>query len=103
MEKESEKLQSIQSQIDELNNLLSEVIEPVPPPSPRLERLGILLLKLQDGQLEDRFVRRLEKWLRADPEAMEYYLEFMMLSALLHLHFHPETLKSPVLEASQLS
>ncbi|HOK66774.1 MAG TPA: hypothetical protein PK054_08820 [Anaerohalosphaeraceae bacterium] len=103
MEKESEKLQSIQSQIDELNNLLSEVIEPVPPPSPRLERLGILLLKLQDGVLEDRFVRRLEKWLKADPEAMDYYLDFMMLAALLRLHFHPEGLPSPAAAAAKPS
>lgn len=98
---ESENLQSIQSQIDELNRLLEEVIEPISLPSERLERLGILLLKLQDGQLEGKFVHRLEKWLRADPEALEYYLEFMMLSTLLRFHFHPEMVSSAAIDSAK--
>lgn len=101
MQNESEKLRSIQSQVDELNRLLAEVIESAPPPSSRLERLGILLLKLQDDQLEDKLIRRLEKWLQADSEALEYYLEFMMLSALLRFHFHPESIPSPVVEGAK--
>jgi hypothetical protein len=103
LEKESEKLQSIQSQVDELNRLLAEVIEPAPPPPPRLERLGILLLKLQEGQLEGKYVHRLEKWLLSEPEALEYYLDFMMLSTLLRFHFHPELTSVLAIETGKSS
>lgn len=90
MEMDPKEIESIQSQIDELNHLLAEATEPVYSPLKRLERLGILLLKLQDGELEGKFVHRLEKWLRADPEALTYYVDFMMLCAVLRCYFCPD-------------
>lgn len=90
MEMNPKEIESIQSQIDELNRLLAEATEPTHPPLKRLDRLGILLLKLQDGELEGKFVHRLEKWLRADSEALRYYVDFMMLCAMLRCHFCPD-------------
>lgn len=83
-------IKELKSQIDSLNDLLSEVVEPESEQSRRQERLAVQLLKLQDGQLDQRIINRLEKWLLADPDSLEYYIDFMMLTALLRLHFHPE-------------
>lgn len=47
-------------------------------------RLGQMILRLQDGDLEQRYVHRLEKWLLADQEALKYYVEFSHLCADLH-------------------
>jgi hypothetical protein len=85
-----EDIEQLKSQIDDLNTLLSEVVEPQSDQSRRRERLAVLLLKLQDGQLDQRVVRRLEKWLLADPDSLEYYVDFMSLCALLRLHFSPD-------------
>jgi hypothetical protein len=85
-----EEIEQLKSQIDDLNALLSEAIKPQTAWSARQERLSILLLKLQDGLLNQRIFHRLEKWLLADRDSLEYYLDFMMLSALLHIHFGPE-------------
>lgn len=85
-----EEIEHLKSQIDDLNDLLSEVVEPDSVQSRRRERLGILLLKMQDGQLDQRSVGRLEKWLLSDPEVLEYYIDFMTLCALLRCHFHPD-------------
>jgi hypothetical protein len=85
-----EEIEQLKSQIDDLNTLLSEVVEPQTDQSRRRERLAVLLLKLQDGLLDQRVVRRLEKWLLADPDSLEYYIDFMTLCALLHFHFCPD-------------
>ena len=62
----------------------------------RQEQLGIMILKAQDGVLEDRYLRRMEKWLLCDQVAMRYYVDFQSLSAMLSMHFNPDqfTLKS---------
>lgn len=88
-------LDKLQQQIDDLNRLIDETIrredfsELETLQDKRNERLGILLLKMQDGFLETRHFHRLEQWLRADETARRYYVEFIGLSALLHLHFNP--------------
>ena len=62
------------------------------PPDSQHERLGIMLLKLQDGALEDRYLLRMEKWLLCDEAAMRYYVDFQSLTAMLHLHFNENKL-----------
>ena len=52
------------------------------------ERLGVMLLQLQDGLLKERYVRRMEKWLLCDKDALRYYVDFQNLTALLHMHFN---------------
>lgn len=56
----------------------------------RYERLGMMLLQLQDGELEERYFLRMEKWLLCDPTALRYYVDFQSLTALLHMHFNPQ-------------
>lgn len=83
-------IQLFQSQIDELNDLCGEVLSISEEGDSHKERLGVMILKMQDEVLEPRYVRRLEKWLLSDPKALEYYIDFALLSANLYLHFHPE-------------
>lgn len=61
-----------------------------PRPNSKHERLGVMLLKAQDGVLEERYLRRMEKWLLCDKVAMQYYIDFQSLTALLTMHFNPE-------------
>ena len=62
------------------------------PPDSQHEQLGIMLLKLQDGALEDRYLLRMEKWLLCDEAAMRYYVDFQSLTAMLHFHFNENKL-----------
>lgn len=62
------------------------------PQDSRYERLGTMLLKLQDGVLEDRYLLRMEKWLLCDKAAMRYYVDFQSLTAMLHVHFNEKKL-----------
>ena len=88
---EDDKIESFQSQIDELNKLCSEVISGPEEYTGWQERLGTMILKLQDGTLEKRYALRLEKWLLSDPEAFAYYIDFVNLLADLHMHYCPES------------
>ena len=54
------------------------------------ERLGTMILKAQDGVLEERYLLRMEKWLLCDEAALRYYVDFQALTALLRSHFRPE-------------
>jgi hypothetical protein len=91
-----EDIDNIQSEINELNRLCDGALgtpEPEAPADPkarRLERLGILILKLLDGLLERRYFLRMEKWLKADADARKYYVEFIQLTTALHFYYHPE-------------
>lgn len=60
-------------------------------PSPEYHKydpLGIMILKMQDGVLEKRYLLRMEKWLLCDPGALQYYIDFQLLTALLQEHFN---------------
>ena len=59
------------------------------PQDSRYERLGVMLLKAQDGVLEDRYLLRMEKWLLCDVSALRYYVDFQSLTAILSMHFNP--------------
>jgi len=54
------------------------------------ERLSITLLKYQDEELGPFAVRRLEHLLNKDPKAMNYFLDFQQLTAMLILYFRAE-------------
>lgn len=58
------------------------------PEDSRHERLGVMLLQVQDGVLEERYFRRMEKWLLCDEAAMRYYIDFQSLTAMLQMHFN---------------
>lgn len=47
------------------------------------QRLGEMILKMQDGLLEQRYVSRLGKWILSDEKALKFYIEFNQLSAML--------------------
>ena len=53
--------------------------------SKRELRLGTLILKMMDGELEERYFLRMQKWLSCDERALGYYIEFVQLCACLHL------------------
>ncbi len=52
-------------------------------------RLGQLILRMQDGDLEQRYIHRLEQWLMADPQALNYYIQFTWICTGLHLLYNP--------------
>jgi len=69
------------------------------PEDTKRERLGVLILKIQDGVLEERDLRRMEKWLSSDPQTLRYYVDFQFLTAALYFHFNPERFsKNPISE-----
>ncbi|MEN8127665.1 MAG: hypothetical protein ABFR90_07650 [Planctomycetota bacterium] len=93
MLRQIEKLQRI------VNNLLGlcadsgtdAVLDDLPPDSEakKYERLGVMLLQVQDGVLEERYLRRMEKWLLCDKAALRHYVDFQTLTVLLQMHFNP--------------
>lgn len=70
------------------------------PQNSRHERLGIMLLKAQDGVLEERYFRRMEKWLLCDEAAMRYYVDFQSLTGMLSIHFNRHRLSQNRLPAN---
>ena len=88
-------IQDLKAQIDQLNELCSEALSSEEEPAGRLDRLGTQILRLQDGTLEKRYALRLQQWLLSDPEALQYYVDFATLTALLHLHFQPDSALQP--------
>lgn len=93
----------IQRQIEKLQNIVNNLLglcatssdeavaphDDLSPEESRHERLGIMLLKAQDGVLEDRYMMRMEKWILCDEAALRYYVDFQNLTALLHTYFKP--------------
>jgi len=57
--------------------------------NPHWIRLGQLILRMHDGDLETRYIHRLERWLMADPEALDYYVQFTWLCTSLSLLYNP--------------
>jgi hypothetical protein len=56
-----------------------------------------MLLKLQDGDLEERYQHRLEKWLACDQSALRHYVDFQTLTAMLHMYFNPNQFSKSML------
>lgn len=53
------------------------------------EKLGVLILKLQDGVSSKRSNKKLQNWIACDEEARLYYIDFIKLTILLQMHFQP--------------
>ena len=53
----------------------------------KYEKLGVFVLKSQDGVLSKGSAKVMGKWLARDEEAHRYYIDFMDLTAMLHFHF----------------
>jgi len=82
-------------QIDRLTEIINSAVgrnkadkplSPAPKQSSQdrdYQRLGEMILKMQDGVLEHKYVSRLGKWLSCDERALKYYVEFNQLSAML--------------------
>ncbi|MCE5186659.1 MAG: hypothetical protein LLF76_11095 [Planctomycetaceae bacterium] len=87
------KIDQIQKEVDELLRLCSDAgIDPSEDIShlDKFTKLSYLLLRLQDGDMDEHCFGTLEKWLTNDPEAFQYYVEFQNFSALLYIHFNKE-------------
>ncbi len=87
------KIDKLQSEIDGMVNLCAEAgainnEESTTAEDKKHERLGVMILKAQDGVLEKRYFLRMQKWLSCDQNALEYYVEFQNLTTLLHQHFN---------------
>lgn len=83
-----DKIDALRAQIDELNSLVDEPLDDEfeqDRVSDKYLRLGQLILRMQDGDLERRYVLRLEKWLMSDQDAMNYYVEFSEICAGLRM------------------
>ena len=86
------KIDKLQFEVNELLDLCGET-GAIPEESPSEDntkylRLGEMILKAQDGELEQRTLLRMEKWLMCDEQALRYYVDFQNLSVLLYEHFH---------------
>lgn len=91
------RIEKLQKMVNHLLGLCADGGADVAPEDPSLspeekkqERLGVMLLQMQDGELERRYVLRMEKWLSSDPKALRYYVDFQSLTAMLHIHFNPD-------------
>ena len=90
-----DEIDKLQQEVDELVDLCADsgagdLMEEYSPTDEekKYERLGVMILKMQDGVLEKRYFLRMEKWLLADSEALRYYVDFQQLSAVLYDHFN---------------
>jgi len=92
-----EQVDKIQKEIDELVRLCAEngaeaLQEALG--EDKFAKLGFLLLKMQEDDLEDRQFEALQRWLRSDEEALRFYIDFQTLSAMLYSHFDAERPKA---------
>ena len=55
----------------------------------KYEKLGVFILKSEDGVLSKRSTKVMDKWITRDEEARRYYVDFIELTLMLHLHFQP--------------
>ncbi|MCK5001195.1 MAG: hypothetical protein KAS23_16745 [Anaerohalosphaera sp.] len=82
------RIDTLRAQIDEISGLIGDTVidgfghEAV---SDKYSRLGQMILRMQDGDLERRYVLRFEQWLLSDNDALEYYVRFSDISAGLRM------------------
>lgn len=77
------KINKLQNDVDEMLDLCAETDEE----STEYQDLGVTILKAQDGELGKRAFKKLQKLLTSDNEALRYYIDFQMLTAMLRDHF----------------
>ena len=55
----------------------------------KYEKLGVFILKFQDGVLSKHSTKVMKKRIERDKVALRYYVDFMGLTIMLHSHFQP--------------
>jgi len=75
------KIDKLQSDIDEMLDLCEKADNTS---ENAYEELGILILRAQDGELDRQGYKKLEKQLTENDLSLGYYVDFQLLSALLH-------------------
>ncbi len=88
-----EKIDKLQSEVDDLLDLCADAggvadLEAFALEDQKQQRLGTMILQMQDGVLERRYVHRFEQWLLCDRRALRYYIDFQQLSAALYCHYN---------------
>lgn len=78
------KIDKIQEEIDQLLDLCDSGKDAE---YDEYEDLGVMILKAQDGVLEEEEFGRMEKWLTQDHQALWYYVDFQLLTVQLHEYF----------------
>lgn len=79
-----EEIDKMQSDIDQMLNLCEEVTQA---PQAEYEELGMLILRAQDGELDETGFQQLEKRLTKDKKALAYYTDFQWLTAVMYEQF----------------
>lgn len=78
------KVNKLQFDVDELLALWPEMDQQT---QTEYQQLGEMILKAQDGALNKRGLKRMERLFRNDEGALRYYVDFQMLTVLLHEYF----------------
>ena len=96
-------IEKLQQMVNRLLGLCKEagadvVIDDIPKDytSSKYEKLGVFILKSQDGVLSTRSTKIMEKWLSRDEDAQRYYIDFINLTVMLRLHFQPNKYIPPL-------
>lgn len=55
----------------------------------KYEDLGVMILKAQDGDLPQRSIIEMNRWIMNDTSVLDYYVDFQHMTALLKTHFNP--------------
>lgn len=84
------KIKKLQNDVDELLDLCAE---PDDTEENEYQELGEMILKAQDGELGRRGFKKMEKQLTKDEEALRYYIDFQLLTAMLREHFDKDWLR----------
>lgn len=86
------KIDKLQADVDDLLDLCAEAggeFEPTGRRTIRQQRLYVMGLKMQDGNLCSRHIHRFGKWLSCDRQALADYVEFQQLTVLLYEYYNP--------------
>lgn len=89
------KIDKLQSEINELLEACEDAgaiddsldIKSLPEDKQR-ERLGVMILKYQDGALEPESVKKLEQCLNADEKYLRYFVDFQTITSLLYAYYN---------------
>ena len=82
------KIDKLQNDVDEILDLCSETSE-----DGEYQEMGEMILRAQEGELDEEGYKKLEQQLTEDKEAVRYYVDFQMLTVLLKEHFDKSWLR----------
>jgi hypothetical protein len=84
------KVDKLQNDVDELLDLCNDSDDTE---QSEYQELGEMILKAQDGELGKRGFKKMERQLTKDEEALRYYIDFQLLTAMLREHFDKDWLR----------